>query len=102
MVHDNVIDKPADIRDAIFEHFSLHFNNSHAVSLKKWSGNMRTLSANSSVLLEQPFSEDEVWDVISKSDGNKAPSPNRFNMHFIKNHWVLIKDDVMKIFELFF
>ena len=36
------------------------------------------------------------------SDGNKAPGPNGFNMHFIKTHWNLIKEDVMKVFECFF
>ena len=63
---------------------------------------MISLNANSSVLLERLFSKDEVWDVISKSNGNKAPRLDGYNMHFIKNHCVLIKENVMKIFKFFF
>ena len=70
--------------------------------IKEWNGNLRSLSVNSSDLLERSFSEEEVWDVISKSDGNKAPRSDGYNMHFIKNHCVLIKENVMKIFEFFF
>ena len=69
--------------------------------IKEWSCNLRTLSKNSSILLERSFSEEEVWDVINKSDGNKASGPDGFNMHFIKNHWRLIKEDVMRFLKTF-
>ena len=52
--------------------------------------------------IEQPFSEKEVWGVIQSCNGNKAPGPDGFNMHFIKEQWGMIKDDVMKLFDVFF
>ena len=52
--------------------------------------------------MEQPFSEEEVWGVIRNSNGNKAPGPYGFNMHFIKDQWGSIKEDVMKLFDAFF
>ena len=50
-------------------------------------------------LLERPFFEEEVWNVIRWSDRDKAPSPDGFNMHFIKSQWSLIKKDVMVVFD---
>ena len=102
LVQGNMIEEPKDIKEAIAVHFERHFNHCKAFKIREWSCNLNTLSEDSSVLLERSFSEEEVWDVISRSDGNKAPSPDGFNMHFIKNHWSLIKKDVMRFFANFF
>ena len=45
-----------------------------------------TLKEESSSWLERSFTKDEVWDVIRRSDGNKAPGPDGFNMNFINSH----------------
>ena len=59
---------------------------------------MKKQSVNS---LESLFTEGEVWGVIQKCDGNKAPGPDGFNLNFIKNQWGLIKGDVMKFLSEF-
>ena len=55
VVHGNLIDNPRDIKEAIIEYFEQHFNSSHVVRIKEWSCNIRSLSTNSSIQLEQPF-----------------------------------------------
>ena len=102
IVQGNLIDNPGDIRIAITEYFVKHFNSSQVVRIKDWSCNIRSLNMSSSIQLERSFSENEVWNVINRSDGNKAPGPDGFNMHFFKTYWSLIKADVMRIFEQFF
>ena len=82
VVQGNSIDNPRDIREAITKFFDLHFNKTQAVQIQDWNCNLRSLKENSPDLLERPFSEKEVWSVISNSDGNKAPGPDGYNMHF--------------------
>ena len=98
----NLIDNPEDIKEVISEYFDLHFNKSQAIKIKEWRCNLRSLNMNGSNLLERPFSKEEVWNVISNYDGNKALGQDGYNMHFFKNYWSLIKEDVMRIFEQFF
>ena len=101
-VHGVVIDSPRDLKTAIADHFEKHFQSRQAIKLKDWHYNLRSLNESSVRLLERPFSEEEVWNVIQRSDGNKAPGPDGFNMHFIKSHWSLFKEEVMLVFDLFF
>ena len=102
VVHRNLIDNPGVIREAITEYFEQHFNSSKAIRMKEWSDNFKTLNTNSSNKLERSFSEKEVWNVISGCNGNKAPRPDGFNMHFFKTYWSVVKEDVMRFFEHFF
>ncbi|KAL7195786.1 hypothetical protein ACSBR1_035924 [Camellia fascicularis] len=45
-------------------------------------------------LLEQPFSETEIWHAINHYEGSKALGPDGFNMKFIKKCWAFIKADI--------
>ena len=98
----STVDNPSDIGEAITLYYERHFNNSQAVKVNDWCCNLRSLNGASCALLEWPFFEEEVWSVISRSDGNKAPGPDGFNMHFLKSYWSLIKIEVLKTFETFF
>ncbi|PNX59593.1 cysteine-rich receptor-like protein kinase, partial [Trifolium pratense] len=54
------------------------------------------LSADDNELLMQPFSEEEVRDVVWSCDGNKSPGPDGFNFNFLKKCWSTLKFDVME------
>lgn len=51
--------------------------------------------------MERSFTEDEIWEVIKNSEGNKAPGPDGFNYNFFKHFWQLIKGDICNLFEEF-
>ncbi|CAN1156157.1 Transposon TX1 uncharacterized 149 kDa protein [Linum perenne] len=51
--------------------------------------------------LVKPFSEPEVWEVIRKCAGDKAPGPDDFPMGFYKAHWSIVKSDILKALEDF-
>ncbi|XP_071727353.1 uncharacterized protein [Rutidosis leptorrhynchoides] len=53
------------------------------------------LSNISAALLEEKFTEEEVWVAIKGCGSSKAPSPDGFNLRFHKNFWHLIKDELM-------
>jgi hypothetical protein len=45
--------------------------------------------------LEQPFSEEEVWNTIKQLPPDKAPGPDGFTGRFYKACWSIIKKDIM-------
>ncbi|CAJ2637811.1 unnamed protein product [Trifolium pratense] len=57
--------------------------------------------ANNAILTE-PFTEEEVKEIIWSSDGNKSPGPDGFNFNFLKTCWSIVKSDVMNFVEEFF
>lgn len=46
--------------------------------------------------VERPFSE-EVESVVQGSNGDKAPSPNRFLMAFFQCCWDVVQRDIMGV-----
>jgi len=45
--------------------------------------------------LEQPISEEEVWNTIKNLPSDKAPGPDGFTGRFYKTCWPIIKEDIM-------
>lgn len=48
-----------------------------------------------------PFIEDEIRDGVWDCDGNKIQGPNRFNLHFFKGFWEVVKEDAIGFFYEF-
>ncbi|XVF73335.1 hypothetical protein PTKIN_Ptkin12aG0193100 [Pterospermum kingtungense] len=96
-VNDSVYNRPEDIKRLIFEHFSSFFSKDEAVQVLDLDCAFRKLRPESARDLEKPFSEEEVWEAVRNCDGNKAPGPDGFNFEFIKNHWEMLKDDIMNM-----
>uniref|UniRef100_A0A0A9GJ13 Uncharacterized protein n=1 Tax=Arundo donax TaxID=35708 RepID=A0A0A9GJ13_ARUDO len=51
--------------------------------------------------LDQPFTRDEIDQVIKEMPGDKAPGPYGFNAKFIKKCWNIIKEDFYQLFRIF-
>jgi hypothetical protein len=51
--------------------------------------------------MERAF-EEEVRNVVSAMDGDKAPGPNGFSMAFFKECWDVLRGDIMEKFWDFF
>ncbi|PNX70644.1 cysteine-rich receptor-like protein kinase, partial [Trifolium pratense] len=52
-------------------------------------------------LLLQPFSEEDVREVIWNCDGNKSLGPDGYNFNFLKECWPTLKCDVMEFLNEF-
>lgn len=61
----------------------------------------KVLSNYFSALLN-PISKDDVWQVISVMDNNKAPGPDGYNVFFFKKVWNIIGDDIFATINEFF
>ncbi|XP_028111832.1 uncharacterized protein LOC114310137 [Camellia sinensis] len=78
------VKEPNEVKHAACYHFQSLFT-------KQWryrpriGGELQKIGANQVVdILEREFSVEEVWAAIKDCDGNKAPSPDGFNMLFFK------------------
>ena len=54
------------------------------------------------VWLERKFEREEILQVASDLDGDKAPSPDGFTMAFYHHCWRVVEKDVLIVFEEFF
>jgi hypothetical protein len=53
------------------------------------------LPSHLSITVEQPTSEEEVWNTIKQLPPDKAPGPDGFTGRFYKACWSIIKKDIM-------
>lgn len=51
--------------------------------------------------LEEPFTVEEIQEVVFGSDGNKSPGPDGFNLDFLMHCWVVVGCDVVKCIQEF-
>jgi hypothetical protein len=52
--------------------------------------------------LDNPFTEEEVTNVIKEMPIDKAPGPDGFNGKFLKKCWDLVKEDFMRLVNDFY
>ncbi|XP_020155615.1 uncharacterized protein [Aegilops tauschii subsp. strangulata] len=52
--------------------------------------------------LDNPFTEQEVWQAIKQSSAEKSPGPDGFSGVFFRSCWPTIKRDVMEVFHQFY
>jgi len=48
--------------------------------------------------LERDFEEKELWEVVKLMDCDKASGLDCYSMAFIQACWVVLKDNIMKVF----
>lgn len=100
-VADQWEEDPSRIKEAIRNHFKSFFTRDDTLRPKLRCPNLVKLSVAEKGNIERKFSEEEIWQVIKKCDGNKAPGPDGFNFNFFKHFWPIIKGDILKFFEEF-
>lgn len=61
-----------------------------------------TISQADSLVLESPFTKEEVLGVLGSMPGDKAPGPNGFSIAFLQHCWEVVKGEVMATFEQFY
>ena len=54
------------------------------------------------VWLERKFEREEILQVVSELEGDKAPGPDGFTMAFYHHCWRVVEKDVLVVFEEFF
>lgn len=52
--------------------------------------------------LENPFTEEEVWQVIKELPSDKSPEPDEMTAAFYQATWPVIKHDLMQAVHAFY
>ena len=60
-----------------------------------------SIDEEDSSVLDRPFMEEEVWEVVKDLARDKAPGPDGFSMAFFKGFWATVKEDLMAAFHEF-
>jgi len=95
LVNGVLVEGVENVRSAVFNHFSSHFQPRRANRLSLESLHFRSLSYGEVALLVRPFLVEEVKAAVWDCDNYKCPGPDGINFGFIKTFWDMLKDDVM-------
>jgi hypothetical protein len=63
--------------------------------------NFNSIDEGERVWMEREFEEEEVWEVVRKMKGDKAPGPDGFSMAFFQKCLEVIKKDLMAFLRSF-
>lgn len=89
------------IRNNILEFYKDLFSEKESWRPSWNCSELASISDQEKEWLERPFDEIEVTRVVKMVEGDKAPDPDGFNMCFFKRCWHIVKEDVLKTFEVF-
>jgi len=92
----NIVEGVQPIRSTIFSHFSNHFKKQYISRPGVRNMNFKTLSFVEGGSLVKPFSVEEVKVAMWDCDCFKSPRPDGVNFGFIKEFWLILKDDIMR------
>ncbi|KAJ0599187.1 putative RNA-directed DNA polymerase [Helianthus annuus] len=97
-----LVSDPADLKAEILSWFKKQF--SEPINRRpKFSGvGLPKLSFHGASILDNVFSESEVWRAIKDCNGGKAPGPDGFTLKFFKVFWNEFKPIIMGMFSDFF
>lgn len=98
VVEGATIEDPNLIKLAILNHYKRFFTRADKQRPKLRCNNLQKLSRGEAAVLESPFTEEEIWEVLRSCDGNRAPGPDGFNLNFFKTFWPAIKEEVIRFF----
>lgn len=89
-----------DMQDLAKEYFQMIMSEPNSDSRQFNFQHLKLNTADLSMLDDQ-FSENEVWEAIKSLPNEKSPSPDGYTALFYQKCWDIIKGDIMKAFEKF-
>ncbi|GJX53819.1 RNA-directed DNA polymerase, eukaryota, reverse transcriptase zinc-binding domain protein [Tanacetum coccineum] len=94
-IHGEWITEPLALKSHIFNSFHVRFKeDNHSRPL--YSSNLfKQLSLEESLLLDSPFTPDEIKEAVWNCGSSKAPGPDGFTFKFFKKHWITLEQDIL-------
>ncbi|KAJ0503263.1 putative RNA-directed DNA polymerase [Helianthus annuus] len=96
------ITDPLVIKESLFGFFRQQFSEPMDARPELVCPNLATISDSDAMMLESPFTVDEIKTAVWDCDGDRAPGPDGFNFKFIKRCWDVFRDDLVKLFGKFY
>ncbi|KAE8734549.1 Citrate synthase 3, peroxisomal [Hibiscus syriacus] len=98
MVNGAVLDDPDSFKLAVQSHFKEAFNVKSTLAVHQLRLPFKKLQLEEASMLEFKFTEQENFQALRNSDGNRAPGPNGFNFNFLKKFWPDFKSYILAFF----
>ncbi|KAL7613388.1 hypothetical protein Lser_V15G07136 [Lactuca serriola] len=92
---------PEEIKKEVHDFFASKFHDAWPNRPKLISHLFKTLSAENVVLLDAPFTFEEVKQAIWSYGGEKASGPDGYTFKILKSKWDLIKADIFRFMKHF-
>ena len=100
-INENWVTEDSDLKLGIVGAFE-----SLLKDMGEWRANIddltfKSINENDASKMEDPFTVEEVFASLSNLNGDKAPGPDDFTMAFWQFSWVIVKEDIMRLFKEF-
>lgn len=96
-----VIDSAGEFKEEILEFFKMRFTKPGFDRPLLEGLTFRTLSQSDVKSLEDPFSDQDIKEVVWGCEGFKSHGPDGYNFVFIKNCWHVLKKDMTRFVKDF-
>ncbi|KAJ0897860.1 putative RNA-directed DNA polymerase [Helianthus annuus] len=93
--------KPSKIKKMVYSFFRDKFKDNLKFRPHLHCFNIKKISEAESLMLVEPFSENEIKNAVFECGDDRSPGPDGFNFRFIKHFWEIFKEDFVRIFEWF-
>ncbi|PKU75977.1 integrator complex subunit 11 [Dendrobium catenatum] len=101
--HGNIFDTEELITSSVVDFFKDIFNCTKVTSLIVNANVIpKLVGDDDNVMLTQPPSEDEIWNIIKEMNGDSVAGPDGFTTKFFIHAWEVIKNDVVNVIHDFF
>ncbi|KAL9672015.1 hypothetical protein QQ045_009589 [Rhodiola kirilowii] len=94
LVDGNCLEEPRLIKQAAVDHFSAIFRKTATCRWDLEDMHFATLNDSQIEGLDRSIGEEEIQQALRECEGNKAPGPDGFNMHFYKKYWHIVGEEV--------
>ncbi|KAJ0501178.1 putative RNA-directed DNA polymerase [Helianthus annuus] len=102
MLNGEWVSNPLAIKESLYEFFRSQFTEPMLDRLNLVCPNLSTISESEAVMLESPFSEEEIKAAVWDCEGDRTPGPDGFNFKFIKRCWSGLRVDIKNLFDRFY
>ncbi|KAI5420497.1 hypothetical protein KIW84_044336, partial [Lathyrus oleraceus] len=95
------VESVEEVKEAVRSFFKSKFSEPGVIRTSLEGLTLNTISESEILLLEAPFTEEEIRAAVWSCDGAKSPGPDGFNFVFIKKCWFFMKEDIISFGKYF-
>jgi hypothetical protein len=92
---------PVEIKEHIVNYYNTLYYEQNSWRPRVDEISFSSIDADECTWLECGFEEQEVWEVVWETNGDKALGPDGFSMAFFQKCWAVLKPDIMAVFSEF-
>lgn len=96
------IEQPDEIKSCFRNYFANKFKHFEGAQFSLNHSAVKSLSSTDAEFLDSQFSLQEIKDAVWCCGGDKAPGPDGFSFEFVKQHWDVLKNDVINMVHEFY